>query len=180
MTFGLLQIVTGDRAISLDSIRSIGPRYKRRETWTGGTHAYDARVIYLRGPEDDRSTAIVTQREFEALMRQPLQLMPAQPGTTLLRPYFPETGDLQIFATDVIAWALCVDGVVRPVTPGGVNDGGDDEGNLQTGVFVELPGGKLEGVGADTEPSGYANIAEMRADLTERFKPKSAVSGAGE
>jgi hypothetical protein len=166
---GIIQIVTGDRAIRLDSIQSIGPSHRKTEGHGERKWSFDARTAYLDGPlrDGERQTATLTEGEYERLLRRPVQLLPAEPGTSLIRGWA-GGASVEMISTPVVAWALCVDGEMRPMTPNGVNDGYSDDGPDDTGLFVELPGGRIEGIGEHTDPPFYENVAEMRADLAKR------------
>ena len=71
-------------------------------------------------------------------MRSAVQITPAEPGTNLI--HMNSGGEADIFFTPVIAWALCVDGDMRPVTPSGVGDSCGEPGN---GWHVLMPDGRV-------------------------------------
>lgn len=70
--------------------------------------------------------------------------------------------------TRVIAWALCFDGEVRPVTPNGVNDGNGRD------VYVELADGSIEAVGEWVDPCGFADADEMDRHYRRTAKTEAA------
>lgn len=74
--------------------------------------------------------------DVERLTRTPVQLLPAEQGTFYLYPG--DTKDEEVFRTTIIAWALCIDGEVRPVTADGVDD--NHTSNAET---VLLPDGRV-------------------------------------
>lgn len=83
------------------------------------------------------------------LLRRPVQLVAAEPGTRMIWIHGSDMITPQY--ARVVAWALCFDGEVRPVTPNGVCDGRG--GN----AYVELADGTVEGVGEWTDPSSFTD-----------------------
>ncbi|KQX18121.1 MULTISPECIES: hypothetical protein [unclassified Sphingomonas] len=72
--------------------------------------------------------------DVSILLERPTQLIPAASGTSIC--HFNDE-DSTVYRAQVIAWALCADGEVRPVTPAGVNDCEDRAAS----IVVELPDG---------------------------------------
>jgi len=109
------------------------------------------RRLYLRGDELPRE---VLKHEADDLLKTPLQLIPAEPGTRIIRvgPEVPH-----IWYTRLIGWALCLNGEVRPVTPNGVND----SVSIDTEMFVEMSDGSVEGVGEWTDPCRFESAQAM-------------------
>jgi hypothetical protein len=58
--------------------------------------------------------------------------------------------------------------VVRPATPSGVNDA------VHGPTYVELPCGKVEGVGEWAEPSGFDSAELMLAHFVEERDARAA------
>ncbi|MDP5279932.1 hypothetical protein Q9Q95_13435 [Sphingomonas sp. DG1-23] len=109
----------------------------------------------------------------EGFERLPVQLVPAEPGWQLCRIWFGEGDEGPgVGFSPIIAWAQCVDGEMRPVTPCGVNDGGDDP---ERGIYVRTPDGRIEpasswGDGRLFEHAGEFlehYVAEREAQLRE-------------
>jgi hypothetical protein len=113
-------------AIPLQEIQSIGGVLKRGEHDT-------YHLMQLRG---DRQTVEMYENEVRSLMSRPAQLLPAQSGSMLLYVSADREGAF-VTRTPLIAWALCLDGLIRPVTPSGVDDG---DMHPPYGWFVEIGG----------------------------------------
>lgn len=109
------------------------------------------RYIKMRGGE----TFLASEHSVAALLRRPTQLVPAQPGVCLIRMGF-DDGQEWEDREPLIAWAICLDGEVRPVVPHGIYN------DANRAVFVEMPDGTIFGVGSDADPYKYADAAEMR------------------
>lgn len=80
-------------------------------------------------------TFIAESPDVSILCERPIQIMPAPAGTSVCH-FGPD--DWTVYRRPVIAWAICADGEVRPVTPAGVNDSDDSS----TQVVVEMPDGR--------------------------------------
>jgi hypothetical protein len=111
--------------------------------------------------------------DYAALEARPVQLMPVEPGTRLLTVFVAQTEDEQPFVdkSPVIAWALCVDGQVRPVTPAGVVRGFNpaSSGNWYPD-YLELPDGAIRQFGYDAEPENFDSVAVVIARETRRHR----------
>lgn len=101
------------------------------------------------------STSLFTW-EYRELMERPVQLLPADQGTELLRPYVDE--EPFVDALPVLAWALCFDGEMRPVLPSGVH--GRHEAH-PFNDFLQLPDGRIFEFGREAEPDALQNKAEV-------------------
>lgn len=99
------------------------------------------------------------ESEHEELMRRPIQLTPAEPGTRLCHVTASGT-EPGIWKTPVTAWAICLDGQVRPVTPAGVNDGC---GEPAEGFYVEMPDGTIEATSEWADTTHYPNAEALFA-----------------
>jgi hypothetical protein len=88
--------------------------------------------------------------------------MPVEPGTRLLTVFGGLTGDEPPFVdtAPIIAWALCIDGQVRPVTPAGVSRGYNpaSSGNWYPD-YLQLPDGAIHQFGLDAEPENFGSVA---------------------
>ena len=109
--------------------------------------------------------------ENRGLLQRPVQLVPAQPGTSVVRAYVREEPP-EILRTPVIAWALCLDGEVRAVTPNGVNDG------LEQDTYVELPTGQIEAVGEWCDPCGFRDARLDARALHPDIQRRAGMSDA--
>lgn len=109
--------------------------------------------------------------DFAALEARPVQLMPVEPGTRLITVFGGLAGDEPTFVdkAPVIAWALCIDGQVRPVTPAGVIRGFNpaNSGNWYPD-YLELPSGAIHQFGYDAEPQDFGSVAVVIARETRR------------
>jgi hypothetical protein len=119
--------------------------------------------------------------DFAELEARPVHLMPVEPGTRLLTVFVGQTEDEQPFVdkSPVIAWALCVDGQVRPVTPAGVVRGFNpaSSGNWYPD-YLELPDGAIHQFGYDAEPENFDSIAVVIARETRRQRNYEAERAA--
>ncbi|MFC0304421.1 hypothetical protein ACFSTI_29430 [Rhizorhabdus histidinilytica] len=100
---------------------------------------------------------IVETSDVSILLERPIQLIPAPIGTSIC--HFNDE-DWNAHRAQVIAWALCADGEVRPVTPAGVNDSeclGPHEN-----LIVELPDGTCHETGFDGRH--FASLDELVED----------------
>jgi hypothetical protein len=86
----------------------------------------------------DGSTREQLGGTWNDFMRSAVQVIPAEPGTNLV--HWDGRDEVDVFFAPVIAWALCVDGEMRPVTPSGV---GDSCGEPETGWHVLMPDGRV-------------------------------------
>lgn len=126
--------------------------------------------------------------DYAALEARPVQIMPAESGTRLLTVFGGFTDDEQPFVDKlpVIAWALCFDGQVRPVTPAGVNRGYNPAslGDWYPD-YLELPNGDIHQFGFEAEPENFENVgavikreaSRQRSYATEREKHAAARAG---
>jgi hypothetical protein len=120
-----------DRFVPIAQIAMIGTEVKNPG------RAYDARKITLT---DGRELEAISY-DVAQILRQPVQLMPSEPGVQLLH-FDPggKDGETWVGRTPIIAWALCADGEIRVVTPSGVDDGVTEP---DQGWFVEMPDGRV-------------------------------------
>ena len=104
--------------------------------------------------------------EFAGLLMRPTQLVPSEPGTRLLRVWVNvESNEDKVLKAPVVAWALCFDGEVRPVTAHGVNGGN----TISEPVYVEMPDGSVQSTSIHDEVNGYDNVEAYRIGETERI-----------
>ncbi|MFC3442748.1 hypothetical protein ACFOKF_16355 [Sphingobium rhizovicinum] len=85
---------------------------------------------------DGDDTVEIYPYDLDRIQQGAFQIMPAAAGTYYL--YAGDTRDEEVYRVAIIAWALCYDGQVRPVTIDGVND--NFIGNADT---VLLPDGRV-------------------------------------
>ncbi len=106
----------------------------------------------------DGSKFDLLEHDIAEIRSRPAQIIPSEPGTQFVRAAIGGTlAESVIVAEPVIAWALCLDGAVRPVTPQGVCGGAsfwDDH-------YVEMPAGDIYAVGDVSEPSSFTDRDEM-------------------
>jgi hypothetical protein len=132
----------------------------------------DTHLVKLDG---GRSARLLTNEVF-AIMRRPVQLLPAEPGTCHIwagvdRPE--DGGEYWVMTTPVIAWALCVDGEVRFVTARGVNDAGS--GHYDE-LYIETPGGSIQGAGRDYEHPFFADRDAYRKHIVAQVEAQRALA----
>ncbi len=153
---GLLSHGWPETGYSLDQIEQLGPEHPAPASFGN----YAVRTLKLKGGK----SLDLGANDVDRLLMRPVQLLPAESGIGLCHWYL-EDETPELSTTPVIAWALCVDGEVRPVTPGGV-DGGT--GTADGDCFVRLPDGTIRGVGTMCDPSGFPNEAELLSYLVEQ------------
>jgi hypothetical protein len=117
------------RHFPLAEIESIGPCAPRNGV-TGEWWAVRRR---------SKDTLYLSERMLHGLLRRPVQIMPVDPAFTLVRFGCDADGPYS-FSDPILAWALCYDGEMRPVTRDGVDGGiAYDEP-----VYVRMPDGTME------------------------------------
>jgi hypothetical protein len=119
-----------NRAFAIDNLIKIGAR--------GRPDANGTRWHTLKFK--DGETVEMSTHEIEMLLARPMKLLPAEAGSQLLNFYYSDPEGPGISRTPLIAWALCLDGEIRPVTPSGVDDGISEP---EDGWHVEMPGGRV-------------------------------------
>jgi hypothetical protein len=139
---------TGGDLISVDQISVIGRVY------SPDGKALPRRQVILRSGDE----YYVPAHEFEAWQEQPVQLMPAEPGTTLLDIQVENLDAPEIYRTPLIAWAICRDGSIRVVTPSGVDDDGSTP---RHGFYVEMPDGRVCAAGSGMAIVNFDSAQEM-------------------
>lgn len=115
----------------------------------------------------DERSKVLFKFEADEILRRPVQLIPAQPGTQICRADPTSPSGPTVYRDQLIAWALCLDGEIRVVTPAGVNDGC---GEPQEGIHVEMPDGKIVGVGEYTDPCAFDDADAMLRHFVRRAK----------
>jgi hypothetical protein len=109
--------------------------------------------------------------DFAALEVRPVQLMPVEPGTHLITVFGGRADDEKLFIdkAPIIAWALCIDGKVRPVTPAGVRRGFNPASSSNWYPdYLELPSGAIHQFGDDADLGDFGSVAVVIARETRR------------
>lgn len=117
------------RQFPLADITSIAPCAQRKAV--GG----DWYAVRRR----DKDSVFLSERMWHELMRRPVQIMPIDATFSLVRFGCDAAGPWS-FSDPILAWALCYDGEMRPVTRDGV-DGGLP---FDEPVYVRMPDGTME------------------------------------
>jgi len=115
--------------------------------------------------------------DYAALEARPVQLMPVEPGTLLITVFGGPAENEAPFVdkAPIIAWALCFDGQVRPVTPAGVSRGFNpaSSGNWYP-EYLEFPNGAIHQFGYDAEPEDFGSVAVVIERETRRQRNYAA------
>ncbi len=121
-------------------------------------------------------TLTVFPHDYIDLMMRPVQIMPAESGTRLVAVYSAPFDEVAIADTEpVLAWALCMDGQVRPILPSGVRRGYRfNDQNVWHPDYVQMPDGSLYQYGIESDPGAYASVDEVVAAETQRLRRHEA------
>jgi hypothetical protein len=115
--------------------------------------------------------------DYAALEARPIQLMPVEPGTLLITVFGGPAENEAPFVdkAPIIAWALCFDGQVRPVTPAGVSRGFNpaSSGNWYP-EYLEFSNGAIHQFGYDAEPEDFGSVAVVIERETRRQRNYAA------
>jgi hypothetical protein len=115
--------------------------------------------------------------DYAELEARPVQLMPVEPGTRLITVFGGPAENEAPFVdkAPIIAWALCFDGQVRPVTPAGVSRGFNpaSSGNWFP-EYLEFPNGAIHQFGYDAEPEDFGSVAVVIERETRRQRNYAA------
>lgn len=150
-----------------------------------GAHRALAGLVKISPPRDNgRSSDVVTLTFSDGttadepapcvdkLLKRPVQIMPAEPGISLLHASVSDSAGSLLIKTPVIAWALTVGGEVRPVSPAGVDDDGCEP---EDGLFIEMPDGRVFAIDGWAEHYSFNNadaylqyVVNMDASRRER------------
>ncbi|MBB3347349.1 hypothetical protein [Sphingomonas sp. BK069] len=106
----------------------------------------------------------VAHYDVDRILTTPTQLIPAQPDTYLLWCWTAELG-ISVGKNPVIAWALCVDGRMRPVTAQGVNDGDTDP---DRDFYVLMPNKSVQCTNEHAENPFYDTLDEYAASESKK------------
>ena len=143
---GLINTGWAGAMVPLDAITRVSNDWKN-------DHRVKMRTVEL----NDGRKFDLTDTQADALQGRAVQIIPALPGVSLLSADLAPTLDEScILAEPVIAWALCVDGDIRPVTPAGVLGGR----SIWDDHYVQMAGG-IQAVGDLTDPFCFSDRAEM-------------------
>ncbi len=162
---GLVETGWQGAAFAISDIASIGPVTKDKEgnRW---------QKVHLRGGAERR----VTDNEVGMLLRRPVQVLPAKDGTELCHWWrHGETTELSF--TPVIAWGLCLNGELRPMTTAGIDDGMSEQDG---GNYVRLPNGTIHGIGAYTDVAFFDNEEAFLRYLNRREVDRTPAAQDGE
>jgi len=97
---------------------------------------------------------------YRQLASRPVQLLPANPPVELV--CWNDDDELEIWFEPVIAWALCFDGQVRPVTASGVCNGSDYQDD-----YVRYPDGRISAIGSTAYIVGFDDTDALRTHLLD-------------
>jgi hypothetical protein len=142
---GVFRLGASDRLRRLDEIDRLGMSHSKE----GGRERYFAKMR-------DDETVYLWEHDRDALLRRPLQLLPAEPGWSVIR-VSDQADEPWTWREPIVGWALCFDGEIRPVAPNGIPD------DSKRFTYVEMPGGRIEGVGDNADPASFKDAAEMAA-----------------
>ena len=125
-------------------------------------------IVTMKNGEDIR----VADYELEELLHRPLQIMPADRGTKLVHYLIDATPEH--WTVPLSGWALCMDGITRPMTAGGVVC---DSSEHPYGVFVQMADGTVTQVGPNGDEHDDADM--MLRVLVWRARRDAAASVDG-
>jgi hypothetical protein len=117
-------------------------------------------TVYLSGAEYGRK---LTNHAYEHLTKHPLQLLAAEAGTKLCQ-WDLDAEEPEVWFEPVIAWALCLDGEIRPATPCGVDDGVSRGDGVS---FVKMPDGYIKATGPNPDVVGFQDEASLLLHLLD-------------
>ena len=125
-------------------------------------------IVTMKNGEDIR----VADYELEDLLHRPIQIMPADRGTKLVHDLLDTTPEH--WTVPLSGWALCMDGITRPMTAGGVVC---DSSEHPYGVFVQMADGTVTQVGPNGDEHDDADM--MLRVLTQRARHDAAATTGG-
>jgi hypothetical protein len=126
-------------------------------------------IVTMRNGEDIR----LADYELEDLLHRPLQIMPAEPGTKLVH-YLVDAHAVH-WTVPLTGWALCMDGITRPMTAGGPVS---DSSEHPYGIFIEMPDGSVTQVGPNGDEHEDADM--MLRLLVQRSQLNNAAATEAE
>lgn len=145
-------------AIPISSITEVSPTQKREGR-------SDTCLVRFKRPDRTIGALEVHAFEGDELCKRVIQIIPAEPGARLLSPGIDDEG-FYCGKTALIAWALCIDGEVRPLTPVGLYDGNDEV--TKFGWWVQLPSGGIFETSMDA--ATVEDMAELESVVTKRHE----------
>lgn len=143
----------------VSEIRAIGPLVQ-----TLGQMKFA--IVTMKNGEDIR----VADYELEDLLHRPIQIMPADRGTKLVHYLLDATPEH--WTVPLSGWALCMDGITRPMTAGGVVC---DSSEHPYGVFVQMADGSVTQVGPNGDEHDDADM--MLRLLVQRARLDTSAPG---
>jgi hypothetical protein len=117
-------------------------------------------VVYLKDGEYGRK---LSANAHGHLTKHPVQLLHADAGTKLCQ-WDLDGPEPQIWYEPVIAWALCIDGEIRPATPCGVDDG---IWHSDTVSYVKMPDGYIKAAGPNPDIGSFDDEAALLKHLLD-------------
>jgi hypothetical protein len=105
--------------------------------------------------------------DYDDLLGRPVQLVSAETGTSLLI-VFVSDDDAFAVRIPVLAWALCMDGQVRPILPSGVRRRYSESTADWHPDYVEMPDGSIYEFGFEADTDRYDSVDEVLAIETNR------------
>lgn len=162
---GLLDVGVG-AAVPLADIKSV-----EHVEWGPGRAEH-----YRLHRNSGAQAATLFPHDYTDLMMRPVQIIPAEPGTRLILVYSLPCDEVASADADpVLAWALCMDGQVRPILPSGVRrDFRFNDQNVWHPDYVQLPDGKIYQFGLESDCGVYASIEEVIDTETKRLQRHEA------
>lgn len=125
--------------------------------WKTHTH-----YLRLSGETEPR---VIYRHEAYAILKAPVQLIPAAAGTWLLWVWL-DDGKPTVGRNPVVAWALCFDSRMRPVTAAGVDD---DDNDPDHSVYVEMPDGTVQSTNSHDDQCFYDDCEAYRLGEGEKL-----------
>lgn len=106
-------------------------------------------IVTMKNGEDVR----LADYELEDLLHRPFQIMPADRGTKLVHYLLDATPEH--WTVPLSGWALCMDGITRPMTASGVVCNSSEH---PYGVFVQMADGTVTQVGPNGDEHDDADM----------------------
>jgi len=145
----------------VDRIRRIGPLPRREK----GAENHETRYRLLT--MDDGEQVYIDEYEAGRLLDSPVQILPAQPNTFVLGGVDADDQHVSaVWQTPVIAWGVDHEGIVKPWTAEG-----EDDGTSQPGPLL-MPNGMVQEPGI----ASYRTIEEWFEAERDAQRAKAAAA----